>query len=308
MDNYLDNGAILPFGLLDTDSTSAMAGFNKTYKNTSMRVGVVIACYPISNERNKTKLSNEYDVIVMEQHEDRGSTTILYRNCLAKDGAGSIADFFEKTVRVQKKKKSGTTDLNNQDGAIVLVDCLDGMTEKAIITGFLTHPDRKTTLKDEGPRLEGEFNGINVKIEKDGSTVLTFKGATDNSGKPLDSKQGNTVIAIEKTGSFQIKHKTVTVRLDKEGDITITTDKNISVTAKEKVTIECKEATVTAKDKAIIEAKNIELGKSASYAVIKGDTFKTYIDALSVATALGPSGPPIQPMPPSALSKKVKTE
>lgn len=245
MSNKMNNGAILPTGLLGDSGHAMMAGFNKTYKNNALRIGVVVNSYPVSDDKNRSKLTTEYDVLVVEQHEDKGSTTLLYRNCMSSEGLGSIADFFEKALRPKKKKttKGDSVNLKGQDGAIVLLLCLDGMSDKGIIISALTHPDRKTTLKDEGPRLEGEYNGLNIKVEKDGSATLTFRGATDSEGKPLDASQGDTIIGIEKDGSFQTKHKTITQRLDKNGkasltaddDISNTTKKNFNVTATENI-------------------------------------------------------------------------
>ncbi len=275
--NYLDNGAVLPHGLLGSDPDSMMSGFNKSYRNFPLRVGVVVQTYPTSDEKNLSKLTTEYDVMIFEQHEDKGATTIIYRNCMSSEGLGSIADFFEKSLRKSKNKttKGDSLKMKGQNGAIVLLLCLDGMSDKGIILGALTHPDRKTTLKDEGPRLEGEYNGVNVKVEKDGSTTLTFRGATDNDGKLIDSTQGDTVVSIEKDGSFQIKHKTITQRLDKNGkasltsddDISNTTKKNFNVTATENINmkatknfaLECAELAAKASGSALLECQKLSV-------------------------------------------------
>lgn len=247
MSNHLDNGAILPSGLLGAQDGAMMDGFNKSYKNFPLRIGVVIDTYVTTNERNKSKLTTEYDILVIEQQEDRGATTILYRNCMSSEGLGSVADFFEKTLRKKKKKttKGDSVNLKGQNGAVVLLLCLDAMSDKGIIVSFLTHPDRPTTLKTEDPRLEGEYNGVNIKVETDGSTMLTFKGATDNDGKIIDASQGDTVIKIEKDGSFQVNHKTISQRFAKDGkasltaddDISNTTKKNFNVTATENINL-----------------------------------------------------------------------
>lgn len=231
--NFLDNGAVLPSGLLGFDSEAGMRGFNKTYKNHALRMGVVVASYPASDPNNHSKLCNEYDVLVFEQQEDEGTTIIRYKNCLSAEGMGSLADFFEKSLRVQKRKPAnGTIDTKDQNGAVVLILCLDGVSEKGIVLGALTHPDRKTTITSDAPHLEGEYNGIHVVVNEDGSTTFTFKGATDNDGKIIDSSQGPTEIRIEKNGSYQVMHKTITQRFDKSGDASLTTDGDISNTTK----------------------------------------------------------------------------
>lgn len=251
------NGAVLPHGLLGVDRSAMMEGFKKSYQNSSLRIGIVISVYPIGDAKNITNLAPEYDVIVFEQNENKGSTPITYRNCLSSEGLGSMADFFEKTIRVQKKKGK-TIDTKNQNGAVVLILCLNGVSDKGIIIGAITHPDRTSTLIDEGPRLEGEFNGVNIKVEKDGSTTLTFKGATDNDGKIIDPSQGNTVVAIEKDGSFQTSHKTITQRLDKSGAASLTADDNISNTTKKTFSVTATEdITLTATKNASITAQEM---------------------------------------------------
>jgi len=275
MENFLKNGTVLPHGLLSSNSSSMMAGFNKTYRNTALRVGMIIETYPVSSDKNRTHLTTEYDVLVFEQNEDKGSTLITYKNCLSSDGLGSIADFFEKTLRTNKiSAGKKPKNLKGQNGSAVLILCLDSMSEKAIIVGFFPHPDRKTNLKDKEPHLEGEYNGIHVVINSDGSASLTFKGATDNDGKVVDSSQGNTDVKIEKDGSYQVGHKTVTQRLDKsgaasltaDGDISNATKKNFNATATESINLTATKDFNLTSDKIVASAKG-----SASLACEKLD-------------------------------------
>lgn len=298
MSNFLDNGAVLPSGLLGEQAGAMLEGFAKSYGNFALRLGVVLATYTTSNEKNHSKLTTEYDVLVMEQNADKGSTTILYRNCMSAEGLGSMADFFERTLRSKKKKfkKGDAIDTKGQDGAIVLLLCLDGMSDKGIIIGALTHPDRKTTLKDDGPRLEGEYNGVNIKVEKDGSTTLTFKGATDNEGKIIDKEQGNTTVKIEKDGSYQVDHKTIKQRLDKNGkasltaddDISNTTKKNFNVTATENVNIkvtkdfnlDCAKLVAKASGSAMLECEKLEV-KAQSEIKLAGGQFQVEAESMA---------------------------
>lgn len=298
MKNFLGNGAVLPHGLLGQNSKAMLEGFAKSYQNFAMRVGVVVTTYPVSNPKNHSKLTTEYDVLVMEQNADKGATTILYRNCMSAEGLGSIADFFERSLRTKKKKskKGDAIDLKGQDGAIVLLLCLDGMSDKGIIIGALTHPDRKTTLKDDGPRLEGEYNGVNIKVEKDGSTTLTFKGATENDGKLIDKEQGPTTIKIEKDGSYQVDHKTIKQRFDKKGkadltaddDISNTTKKNFNVTATENIALkatkdfnlDCAKLVAKASGSAMFEVQKMEI-KSESEISLKGSQFQVEAESMA---------------------------
>ena len=119
MDNFLENGAILPSGLLGNNNQSSIAAFNKTFKNYPLRVGVVVAAYAYNDPNNHSKLTTEYDVQVIEQNENQSATSIQYKNCMSFEGMGSIADYFERALRPQTvKTNKGATTFNNQNGAI----------------------------------------------------------------------------------------------------------------------------------------------------------------------------------------------
>lgn len=309
--NFLPNGTVLPFGLLGANGEAGIAGFNKTYRNTAMRLGIVVKSYPVSDPNNLSKLTTEYDVLVFEQLEDRGSSIITYKNCISAEGMGSIADFFERTLRVRQSSSDQSKMINtkNQNGAVVLIHCIDGVSEKAIIIGSITHPDRKSTLLDHTAYLEGEFNGVNIQVNDDGSANFTWKGPTNNDGDAINADQVPTIVSIEKDGSFQIQNKGVTLRLDESGVLTATStgDTNINcVNANVKAS---GDANVTAGGSATIDAPAINLGAGAADAVIKGDTFKKMVFDVHIhPTPIGPSGPPTQPMSPDSLSKVVKTK
>lgn len=298
MGNFLDSGSILPSGLLSASADRLLEGYKKTFQNYYLRVGIIKETYEINDSKNFSKLFPEYDVLVFEQNEDKSSTVITYKNCLAAASFGSIADFFEAKLRKMKSKKTKgvTPSISGQNGAIVLLLCLNGLSEKGIIVGALPHPDRKTTLSEDGLHLEGEYNGVNIKIENDGSATLTFKGATDNDGKVIDSSQGNTTVKIEKDGSYQIEHKTIKQRLDKNGDASLSTDGSISNTAKKDFNInaseninisatknfssKCVDFILNASGSAILECQKMSV-QSQSEISFKGSQFKAEAESLA---------------------------
>ncbi len=232
MDNFLRNGTVLPHGLLGCSYEDFSRGFNRTYKNTPLRVGMVINAYDVSDNNNISKLTTEYDVVAIQQDENKGVASNTYRNCLASEGMGSIADYFEKTLRIRTKLDIDESLMNfkGQNGAIVLLLCLDALSEKAIIIGSITHPDRQTNLVSADPFLEGEYNGVNIKVNTDGSTALTFNGATDSEGNPTDSSQGTTTFEIQTDGSFQFSHSAITILADKSGKLTISATGDADIT------------------------------------------------------------------------------
>jgi len=309
MNNYLKNGTVLPSGLLNSNMKASMEGFKKTFQNTSMKAGVVTQVYAVDDPGNVSKLVPEYDVLAFEQNENKGSTVSIYRNCPAITSIGGITDYFEMIRRpLEKKSTKASVPLpSGQDGTIVLLLCLNGFADTAIIVGSLAHPDRPSNIVGTEPQLYGEYNGVQVQVNTDGSTALTFKGATHNDGTPVDASQGNTTVSIGKDGSFQVKHSTITFAMDRSGVVNLTASGNVNIKC-DNANINCSDSTVTASGTATVEGSTVKLGAGASEAVVKGDTFKKLFDQHIHPTPIGPSGPPSQPLSPSALSTKVKTE
>jgi hypothetical protein len=297
MSTKLASGTVVPFGLLSPNgSETAVAAFNRSYKNTGIKAGLVKRSYAPTDPQNQNGLCTEYDVLTIEQNENKGSTSILYKNCLSTQGFGSIADYLEFTLRpLMKQDSKGFPTFSNQDGAIVLIQCLNNIGDKAIVVGTLIHPDRPTNVTSNAPQLYGEYNGVNIQINQDGSCSLIFKGTTDSQGIPTDSSQGNTEVKIEKDGSFQVDHSMVTFRMDKttgnatinaKKDINLITNTNLNVTATADVKITCASATVTSSGKTVIKASEIDLNNPVS-GITTANSHQNVIDFIT--------GVPVQP-------------
>ena len=257
MSTILSNGTVLPYGLLGVRGyETSVAAFNQSYRNTGLKAGFVVASYDATNPNNKSQLCTEYDVQVIEQFENKGTTSILYKNCLSCQGFGSIADFLEFTLRPKTTQTNpGAATFGDQDGAIVLLKCLDNCGDKGIVIGNLIHPDRPTTITSAAPQLSSEYNGVGIAINNDGSCSLTFKGATDSKGVPTDPSQGVTQFQIQTDGSYQFTNSGVTILGSKSGALTITTisDTVINVGG---------QCSVTSSGKTSITASEIDLNGS----------------------------------------------
>ena len=258
----MPNGTVLPSGLLGSQGPEgAMAAFNRSYRNTGIKAGIIVNSYISTDPGNQSKICTEYDVLVMEQFENKGSTSITYKNCLSSQGFGSLADYFEAVLRVKSfQTNKGFTTFKDQDGAIVLIQCLDNVGDKAIVIGNLIHPDRPTNIASTDPQLWAEYNGVNLKVGTDGSCSLTFKGATDSKGVPTDPSQGNTVLQIQTDGSFQFNHSAITIRADKSGVLTITTTGNANIT----VGGDCN---LTSTGKVVVQGSEIDLDGNQAHVV-----------------------------------------
>jgi len=188
------------------DETKVNFG-KKVFGNTSLRLGLVLEIIEIDDEKNISKLGPEYNVLAIEQDEGNGSSTTVYKNCISIDAFGGVADYFQFRHRAakdpKKAQKEGT--IKDETGSIVLMLCLDGNSEKAVILKSVHNPSRNVLLeKDKEHYAEGEFNGVNFQVDKEGALTVTFRSATEDDGTPKDTEAGGTELKIEKDGSFEI--------------------------------------------------------------------------------------------------------
>lgn len=241
---------------------------NRLENNYGLKLGVVVEVLDIDNKKNTNKKFPEYTVLSVEQDENNIFSVRYYNNCLNIDGFGGLADFFEYKLRSDATKKTTPNrldvDFSKQKANVVLLLCQDGVTDKAIILKSLSHRARKTTLTPEnGMHLEGEYNGVNWQINKDGEFTLTFKSATTNDGEyrsPSPSGAGGTFLKMDQEGSVEINSADPTesfkMRLDKNSDdgglIEMVTD-NVSITAGNDTKIKAKGGIVS------LSGKNYEL-------------------------------------------------
>ena len=349
MSTVLPNGTVLPHGLLNVQNRAAYVA--------AIKAGFVVASYAPDDDGNKSKLCTEYDVETIEQFENKGTTTLLYRNCLSTQSFGGIADYVEYTVRPQTYQGDNPPSFSDQDGSIVLIQCLDNIGSKALVTGCLMHPDRDTNITTTDPQLYGEYNGVAVQVNTDGSTSLIFNGATDSKGDVIDDSQNSTTVQISKTGTVNLLDANGTmISTDENGSVQILTsngnlvflnndDNEISINQKDGNVIGMNSTGVTISDatgKQIIaiddstvqltsggtmveqstghtinsgsvnisglggikikdhiggevNIKNgmVAIGNSTAELLDLFNQTLTALQSLSVATALGPSGPPI---------------
>lgn len=260
---------------------------NQVFKNTAFRMGMILEAIPIDSEDNISKLGVEYNVMTIEQDRQNGQSTTIYKNCIIMDGFGGVADFYKKTLRPADNPKESQRlgSLKNEVGSIVGILCLDGHSEKAVIIGSFGNPSKQLLLEEEkekGHHLEGEFNGLNWKIDKDGAMIVTFRSPTNPDGTAVDEAVGGSVLTIEKDGSFEVNNKPTVEGQDK-GD-TVDFEKIRLDRTEQKIDIEARKEINVKNDKDI----NITSGGSIN-AKLKKDmlleaegraalTFKQTID------------------------------
>lgn len=269
---------VLPSSLLSKRDEKQSSFSNRLFNNNGLKMGVVLEVLDLEHEENKSDTVVEYHVMAIEQEASFGINSTIYKNCVAVDSFGGIADFFQFTRRapLDKETVKKDADINNQEGTIVLMLCLDGNAEKAIIIGQLPNPSRKINLdKEKEHHAEGEFNGLRYSVDKDGAFTITFKGATDEDGIPATPASAGSQIKIEADGSLELNDAPIDaelaggnrkdaeageageggdeivnekIRIDRtamqiimeaQSDITVNTGANLAITAKENTNITC---------------------------------------------------------------------
>lgn len=234
------NSSLLDF------SSDEFDAYNMNYSDMALRSGIVLKSYDIDDPENISKNHVEYDVLVVKQDKDLGTSSTVYKKCKVMESFGGISDFVETRLREPEKEPKKNENPQDDTGAIVLLLCLNGNQERGIILGCLGHPKRDTTLtKEKGHHLEGEFNGLNWQINKDGAMTVTFGSAKNAKGEAQDEEAAGSILKIEKDGSIEFTDgNKETVRVDKteklidiiaEGDISATSDANVNITAKENI-------------------------------------------------------------------------
>lgn len=243
----MDYKPILPHSLLQLQDNSQNGILKHRFNNFSLKTGVIIKCHEIDSKNNVNNLGPEYDVVVLEQDEDRGTTSTTYTNCTSIDAFGGVGDYFQVKYNAADNEDYKTNqNPEKTNGAMVLILCMDGVSSKGIIIGAVKHSKRESKLtKDNGKHLEGEFNGLNWKIDKDGSLTIKFQSASDNDGKYADETAGGSFATITKEGSFDFNtgEDKNYIRIDKpKNDIGLQADANIGLTAKKNIGLNADES------------------------------------------------------------------
>ena len=287
MINKLGDGSVLPSNL----KASSFGQANQTLNNNlSIKTGVVVkATYPDENG-NISKNVVEYDVLVAQNDQGMNSNVSIYRNCKVADQFGGPSQHSQFTLEVQKQDKGSYS-----KGSLVLLACVDGRStggNNYIIGGVANHDAPTDYKKEDGRFFETSFNGVTVKIDKDGQYSLTFNSATDQDGKVANEKAQGTSLTIDKDGrmtladnekqvikldreakKITITNETESIVIDKENKtISLSAEKDINVTSKENTTVTAdKQFTVNSKaDQAINSEQGVNVSAKGNVGVKSG--------------------------------------
>lgn len=171
-------------------------------KDYSLKQGIVQSIYYPEEKENVSKKYIEYDVFVLEERGDGSASTVIYPRCLTVDRFGTANNFERFTYQPAVKKDQQVY----KQGAQVLLLTINGYTlpNRSIIIGGFSYPVNSQYKKEDGQFYEWQFNGVNIKVNKDGEYHLTFNTPIDPDGKKKDEKAAGTKIQILKDGKLKI--------------------------------------------------------------------------------------------------------
>lgn len=203
MSNRLSDGTIVPSHLRPRQTLKPQP--SGQFGNVALRVGEVKEIIYPDDPRNLSQKAVEYRVAV--QHKDNGvGTTVDYLNCIVANLFGGLGDKLRYTSRASTEKNTDA-DTGLGDGSLVLLLCVNGETNRALIVGGFSNQNDAPEKRADGHNLHFNFNGMDATINKAGEFTLKYTGATDNLGKPaqgVDTSSANGSISMTKDGAITL--------------------------------------------------------------------------------------------------------
>ncbi len=278
----LSDGTVVPhyLGVRNTANTRGAPGF---FSEVAILVGEVVkVIYPDDPDNSAGKFA-EYTVNVWRRSGNGAQERIVFR-CAQADMFGSVADWFRFSYRAAASSPDQQP-LSN--GATVFVACVNGDRSNAYIIGALPQPNRtvQDPPKAEGRYLRSRFNGVEMRINDDGSYELTVSGATDVDGKPDENRDENnkgSKLTIATNGDITIDDQA-------GGSVKVSPgSKSIEVVSTEKLAEKSKTVTVDASfswklkaPKVVVISDDVSVGGESLNPADNGAVFGGGIDSFT---------------------------
>ena len=240
--------------------------FSGAFSNYILRQGEVIkVIYPTSQE-SVSKTFTEYNVLVA--HYEGGMIGHkIYKNCRIQNPLAGGADQCSWTLRASTKPLK---DYKSSDGSRVLILCVEGSYNRAVILGGARDERCGGDSEKDGHHFNWNFNGVNFKVNDDGSWELVNTGKDTNLGTldgSVDKDGIGTTVKVEANGNFSVTSakKKQSITIDNANDkITIQGDSDV-----------------------IVDGKTIHLGTNAGQQAVLGNQLVEILQELiSAITAM----------------------
>jgi phage baseplate assembly protein gpV len=303
MSNILSDGTCIP-SYLGSRSRGVGGGSRVALNDSVLHLGEIKKVIWPDDKNSYTKTTVEYEVEVQYRSGSGGYVSSTFRGATLSNVFGGNADQMRATLRPGK----GDSDKAMGAGSKVLLLCIGGDQQKAIILGGVRDPNSKLVeSKDDGHHLFFEFNGAQFSVDKDGQAQFLFRGATKVDGTLTDSavtEAEGTSVLLDKDGGFtvgtpdlaqyiKIDHKNKKIEILSDDDFHVTSNGKVTVEAQGDVSVSTKgSATITAQGTISEKSAGVLIG-DATDATMKGTTYRAAEQALhsqlaSGLTALGP--------------------
>jgi hypothetical protein len=282
----LNDGTVIP-SFLGAARRGGNHTSNPTLNDQSLRMGEIKKIVFPEDPTSYSGKFIEYEIDIVYRDGESGSATSRYRGVSCNNIFGGLADKFTATYRANPNPANYSQE-GLGVGSKVLIMCVSGNQQQAIILGGLRDPNDTKDSRDDGHNLFFEFNGIQAAINDDGEFSLTFKGKTKVDGELADSaiadaegsqfainKQGNLLLATPEQNQYvNIDHENrkIDILADSEWNVTINGTTLIHGTD----TLEVKtddEMTLRAGAKIIMKSTGVKVGQ-ADEAWVLGTTYR----------------------------------
>lgn len=230
MSKILKDGTVLQSALSGTPRPKAGSIYRMDF---GLKRGVVKAVYYPEQKENVSKQFVEYDVIVTEERADGAAATTIYSRCQTLDRFATPNNFETFTLQANTEKDKG----RYKQGAQVLLLAINGnaTAAKGVIVGGLSYPFQTKPKAADGQFYSWQFNGINVKVDKDGQYSLIFNTPIDVNQKQTDSKAAGTKMEIFKDGRMKFSdNENQSWEIDRVNQKSTWTNGNESITIDKK--------------------------------------------------------------------------
>lgn len=293
------DGSVTPSWLKTVSSyQSGAVAHSLASNNPSIKVGYVVGVSkPVAGETEIT-----YDVVTRSGYCLDASTWQVFTNCRLNAGLGGTEqDYTRARLRYPLAGfdyKAGFTDQTRKECTAVLLQCVDGLSQFGVITGFAEHPDLLPDDRTLGYYYQFNRNGMQFGINKDGEYSSIFTGAildpnTNTYIQAPDDTTG-TYFKFLKDGSWKVDNvKGESITLDK-------TNKQISIVARQ-MDVEVTDSTFNQHVKgnmaflsdstAVFNGSKVYIGKQgATDPLVKGNVLAQALDTLITSFFNGPIG------------------
>jgi len=166
------------------------------------------------------------------------------------------------------------------------------------------------TLEDGVSEATNEREGEHIKVFFTEEKGLMMDYTTTEGPTTVNVKPDNSVEIINANGDSIVMLNDGNITFTHSAQFTINSGADTVINATTNTVVNCVEAKINASAETHVNSPRIKLGEAAAESVMKGDTFRAWVDGhVHIASKSGtPTGPPIVPSPGPAYSSKNTTD